>query len=940
MNGNKSDAPQTWPYPGSRWWKFDFHTHTPASTDTKHWQDVKGTPDEVTPEQWLLKYMQAGIDCVAVTDHNSGAWIDEVKAANQRMKSLAERGEACENYREITLFPGVEISVSGGFHLLAIFDVGATTRTINDLLAAVRYRGSDGDSDGVTSEGPERVVIEILEAGGIPVLAHADSQKGLLAVQPGTKKCQLDPNTVKQILDIEELRAAEWVDKQSMFPELVEKRCSHLAMVLGSDSHSFQGNAVPGSRYTWVKMARPNLEGLRLAILDGNDISIRRSDDDAFEPYHTPEHVITAIQIQSARYMGNGRPARVEFNPFYNALIGGRGTGKSTIVHALRLAYRRQEDLKRLEGTEPFRQFELFAKTSKGREGEGALREKTEILIEVERDGIPHRLRWRADGQGEVVEEKTSLGVWKESTDPTINAERFPIRLFSQGQIAALAGENRQALLDVIDEAANVAPLKRNFEDLKQTYFTQRAKLRELSTRLQEQPKLERELKDVLRKLEAFSQSHHAEVLKAHQIAQRQQREVIQTQEQLDAFPKQIESVLDELVLDDWPESVFDGSSDADILSWRSDAEAVLAGVRKTLSEEVSVFKKRLGQLHESTQIGAWRNRVFTANENYKILQSKLVEQGVTDPQAFGRLVQERQKLEGQIKQLSLVQEEKEELVAKCTRQWQELAQARKAISEARNKFIQETLGDNTFVRMTVVSFGYDAKAIDQELRALLDITPGKFESDLLQRDEGGEPESGLAYELIRSSDREEALNSLKRRLLNGNELGGHFRNFLQRKRENTPSFADQVICWFPEDDLKIEYSRSGEGTDWRPITQGSQGQRSAALLAFLLAFGKEPLVLDQPEDDLDNHLIYDLIVRQIRANKQRRQLIIVTHNPNVVVNGDAEMVHAFDFLGGQCGVVQKGALQEKSLRDEVCRVMEGGLEAFSRRWARLGREK
>ena len=130
-----------------------------------------------------------------------------------------------------------------------------------------------------------------------------------------------------------------------------------------------------------------------------------------------------------------------------------------------------------------------------------------------------------------------------------------------------------------------------------------------------------------------------------------------------------------------------------------------------------------------------------------------------------------------------------------------------------------------------------------------------------------------------------------------------------------------------------------GDGRDWSAITQGSQGQRSAALLAFLLAFGDEPLVLDQPEDDLDNHLIYELIVRQIRENKRRRQLIIVTHNPNVVVNGDAEMVHAFGFGGGQCRVVERGALQEKAVREEVCRVMEGGREAFSRRWARLGRE-
>ena len=88
----------------------------------------------------------------------------------------------------------------------------------------------------------------------------------------------------------------------------------------------------------------------------------------------------------------------------------------------------------------------------------------------------------------------------------------------------------------------------------------------------------------------------------------------------------------------------------------------------------------------------------------------------------------------------------------------------------------------------------------------------------------------------------------------------------------------------------------------------------------------------------LDNHLIYDLIVRQIREQKLKRQIIVVTHNPNLVVNGDAEMVHVLDFRA-QCYVKQKGSLQRDAMREEVCRVMEGGREAFERRYRRLGPE-
>lgn len=95
-------------------------------------------------------------------------------------------------------------------------------------------------------------------------------------------------------------------------------------------------------------------------------------------------------------------------------------------------------------------------------------------------------------------------------------------------------------------------------------------------------------------------------------------------------------------------------------------------------------------------------------------------------------------------------------------------------------------------------------------------------------------------------------------------------------------------------------------------------------------------MVLDQPEDDLDNQLIYDLVVKQLREMKLRRQVLLVTHNANIVVNGDAELVISFAATGGQT-IVSAGGLQQQSVRDEVCRVLEGGREAFSQRYRRSG---
>ena len=925
-----------WPWPGSRWWRFDFHTHTPASTDTP-WakQDLS-----LSHEGWLLKFMASGIDCVAVTDHNSGDWIDDpLKAAYDQMKQQAEAGSPVDGFRNLTIFPGVELSINGGFHLLAIFDPDIGTSDINTLLGRVEYDGTKGDSDGVTRKGGAEVVRAILDAGGIPIPAHADQDKGLLRVNPGTRECVLDANTVRQVMDVDDLLAVEWLDDENATPACVDRQAKRLTRVLGSDCHSFQGDAVPGSRYTWIKMASPTIEGLRLALLDGNGISVRRSDEGDFEPFDTPAHFITGIELENARFMGNGSPEQLAFTPYYNALIGGRGTGKSTIVHALRLACRRDGDLQRLgEDSDPRRQFDRFRRVVSGRDGEGALRDDTEIRLEMMREGVAHRLRWRQDGQGVVVEERENDGQWAPSASQTINAERFPIRLFSQGQIAAMAGDSRQALLDVIDEAANIGEKHRAFEEAKRTWFTQQARLRELGGRLKERPELERKLADLVHKLEAFTQSHHAEILKSHQRSLRQRREIDGTLRQLQAMPGRIESLMQELLLDDWPDGVFDPSQDADILKWRSSAEQSLAEARKALKGVAQGLTDKAQALNQDEKLLHWRQRADQAQAAYEALQAMLAEQGVTDPQAFGQLVQQRQQLEGQIKALDQVQKDQERLQSESEAQFQRVIEARKAITEAREGFVTDTLETNKFVRMKVVPFGFDARAIEQSLRELLDAQDDRFENDILLF-ENSEPASGLAFELSAAEDRDAALERVKTRLMDNDAgLGGYFRNYLQRKLEK-PEFADHVRCWFPEDDLRIEYSRSGDGRDWTAITQGSQGQRSAALLAFLLAFGDEPLILDQPEDDLDNHLIYGLIVRQIRENKLRRQLIIVTHNPNVVVNGDAEMVHALDFRGGQCRVIERGALQERPVREEVCRVMEGGHEAFARRWARLGRE-
>lgn len=899
---------------------------------------------QITPKEWLIGFMRAEVDCVAVTDHDSGEWIDRLKEALDDLKK-----ESLPYFRPLYLFPGVEITASGGVHILAILDVNKTSADVSTLLGAAGYRGVRGMSNEAASA-PVDVVKAISAAGGIPILAHVDGTAGAWKL-PGS--------TLKPLFDFDGLFAMEVVDTRREKPELYRQRHLAWAEVVGSDAHHpFSGNAesrYPGSHYTWVKMATPSLEGLRLALLDGGDFSIRRSDEpEPFEPFAPPKHCIEAIEVADARYMGRGKATLLTFSPWLNALVGGRGTGKSTIIHALRLAARREQELTRLdERSAPRVTFDRFNRVPSSRLDKGGLNEETTIRWTVLRDGVRHRVQWRQDGHGLAVEDDSGGGTWKPSVAQNVTADRFPLRVFNQGQITELAGENQQALLHVIDEAAGVETLRDKLDETRTAFYASRARIRELDSRLGRMATLTVELEDVERKLKGFEDAEHRAVLTAFRRCRRQQREWERQIAGAAAAATQIDAAAADLQPDDLPDGTFDGKSDHD-----RQAVAIITALRDAVgnaARELRDTARRLRHTVERRQgdwaAASWQAATRQAVADYKQFVDTLKAEGVSDPSEYNRLVQDRQRLDSEKTTLESMRQERDRLVRESKLRFGEVLKARRAISAARESFLTETLAQNQFVRIRSRMYGDVLRVIEASLREALNVLDDRFQDDILVMD-GDIARKGFVAKLLKNlpADSEKRVTAIEARLdqfkqkvaaaVDGSgSFGGHFNNYLEREGKRNPDLLDKLLAWFPEDGLQVEYSRRGDGTDFRPIAQASAGQRAAAMLAFLLAHGEEPLVLDQPEDDLDNHLIYDLVVRQIRENKVRRQIIVVTHNPNIVVNGDAEMLHALDFVHGQCIVQRSGSLQEAAMREEVCRVMEGGREAFERRYRRLGRD-
>ncbi len=111
-----------------------------------------------------------------------------------------------------------------------------------------------------------------------------------------------------------------------------------------------------------------------------------------------------------------------------------------------------------------------------------------------------------------------------------------------------------------------------------------------------------------------------------------------------------------------------------------------------------------------------------------------------------------------------------------------------------------------------------------------------------------------------------------------------------------------------------------------------SLGQRASALILFVLSQRESDLIIiDQPEDDLDNQTIYEDVIKLVRKMKPKVQFIFATHNPNIPVLGDADQIHSCSFMDDKI-LVQSGGIDDPVQQKTIVDIMEGGREAFNRR--------
>jgi ABC-type enterochelin transport system ATPase subunit len=904
-----------WKYPGSKWWRFDFHVHTPTSTDY-------AKPD-TTSEEWLKYCMVAGLDCVVVTDHNSG---DGYKFLISAYAALASNASKPEWFRPFVLFPGVEITV-GSVHLLAIFDpYNSDEKTITAVLAKCGISNGYGDPESLATTSFVETIDIVKRLNGIPVAAHIDGKKGLLEA-----KSALNPELQRSLKAI---YAAEFCDLDAFGNADSEfrKAINALAKVGGSDAHT---PADIGKHGTWVKMSKPSIEGLRLALMDHEFCIDNRTDN----PNREPDIFINSLTISKMRHCGRipNNPFVMTFHPGLNAIIGGRGSGKSTVLDSVRLAARRDGELKE------FKLLNAELVDFKAHSPKGVMEDETEILLGFCRRGEEYRLRWRFDSQGKVFERRAGND-WVD-TEPGELRERLPLRIYSQKQIYVLA-ENPKGLLDILDHSPEVNrnEWEQRWNAATNRFLELRLQQRKIKQELAHESEIRAKLADVEKDLKQYEERGHGDILKQYQKRVEQQRAVF-LEDDFGGLADRLLVLHEEAQADSFPFHLFAEEDPArlEVSMIHGKAANALGVVQKSLRElaaEVDrIAKERTAELTASK----WHHDVVAAKERYETLVREYEDKSSHfDPSLYGHWVQEKTRLHNELTGLDALKRERDGVVEETARIVKYLFDLRVELSTKRNSFISSVIGESRYVRMELIPFG-DVINLDADYRRTLALEDNKFDTSILN-DDGGLlsklfrwREDGLAPDSLPDLIQELKVRTTK--IASGDLsdcIAKPFINRLQKGYEDQPANLDRLWCWWPEDLLRVRHARDADRLKFEELEKGSAGQKASAILAFLLSHGTEPLIIDQPEDDLDNALIYDLVVRQIKTNKLRRQLIIVTHNPNIVVNGDAELVHVLHVINGQTQVAAVGGLEEQVIRDRICDIMEGGREAFDKRYRRI----
>ena len=952
----------------ARFRRVALHLHSPDSHDWNRTGD-KALNDRdrllaVGGETEFINALKQRFDLVVVTDHMKCGYASRVSSASR-----------CES--EFLVLPGMEVNVKpeaaitcSRLHVLAILPEGASAEGFSRLFA-----GLNGIPDDASRTGNEEVsglrlaewISRVHAENGLCIAAHVNSQQGirhhfrqtgadvirLLTIDPSTcdeQEKDLSDELKEYLLRVgfDALEIAKAADKRHYrWTSAVRGHDVSIPVTMQLDAHCLEDFAKP-DRVTWIKMTALSLKGLRDA-LKFPETRIRFASDLPTPP--SPRLLGLEIVGDSTSLF---EKERIAFAENLNCLIGPRGSGKSTIVEALRYVFGYNRTLKELDST-------------------NKLSDRIRDMQRANLSGCLIRVVYQTQGGDKRVLEATfdpqedyATNVFSAEGEQLAVADveksgDYPLRLFGWSEIETL-GRDMSRQRDLLDRLVPELPAAKQQRDtLREQLRSNRKDVEKVASELKALFARQNGLIRRYSEYKAAFEKLNTEDIKKHfadlDLAQMKAQVLQLVQKNVDAFAARVRELdiaalregLDDLLnpapqpLRDWwltdatpklglvnsetdtqkhlaaAAQVLKGLSELlgqHLAVAKTEIEAIQARIRATFSDDSSMQKiadLRANAERRSREVSALRDeylkgwkRLREILASRKQIADELVK---THDQIAGIRSRCNQATEAVLNQ-HFAGHMKVSLRFQAGRDTQQLVDAiikTKIASAFAAQYKNRRIGEILAAHFNPISL----------VRTLLAADPNAFAGRQLPEDPTAQITLGEAQKAIESwkpwamddAAQVEALSDDGVRLAN--------------------LIALQEVEWDDEESILLND---------RPVGELSPGQRSSAMLPLIALAESTPLVIDQPEDNLDNRLIGHVLADILASLKEKRQIIVCTHNPNIVVSGDAEQVIVLNAVSDRKAKVEKhSSIDNDDIIQSVIDIMEGGRDAFRVRQHRYG---
>ncbi len=867
--------------------RMDLHVHTPASIC---YEEKSATAEEI-----VRKALNVELSAIAITDHNTGGWLDKVTAAAKG---------------KIAVFPGVEISCTGGkkgpIHIVCILDRTKGAKDIENLLGALNIKADKyGHEDACSTFSPCDVINIIRKHGGIAILAHVNSDHGVMHDMSGVPRSTIIQNPNLLAVEATDFENQEKKENRKRVTDLLDGSdqayARKLAVIQSSDSHSVEAI---GSRFTYLKVDEISLEGLRQCFCDP-DVRIRQSQE--FSSFSYPK--ITSLQISK----GFLRDQSFNFHEGLNSIVGGKGVGKSLIIEFLRFALDQPSEdeaiLKDHNDKLSKRLGEIGKLTLEfALEGGGAYR------VTRTYDGVNNKTECIDLATGEHYEgEMCAL---------------FPILAYSQNEVIKIA-EDGQAQLRLIDSFIDSSSFTNDIARLSQEISKKDKELAKSISASAEVSSYKKELSTVNEQIKVTTRNLKSRLfseMKLWEVKKNLMEEHSSFHETLSsAVENQITNIKDEIQV---PSTDNELKEDAQIIRAGRLSEDSLAAVMKALETAKKVIDKNAGILRGS--LNQWEPRFAKKQAAFEAMLEKA---GGNKSELEGErrrlerrkqeIVKELDKYKKQMDRLEETMKARNALLDKLDDVYTKFYQIRKGVfdkltEQASGKLLLELehSADRTKFRNELIAFRKGSYVREADIERLVQrLTPREFIDFVLKQD---------SDELSQKADL--AIETAQK-LISALTAREAFEEIL--------GMAHEV---YPDDVPSIKFNK-GDG-DYYPLSELSIGQKCTALLIIALSEGARPVLIDQPEDSLDNPSIYEDIVSKLRNGKEKRQFILTTHNSSVGVASDSDNFIVLKSTAEQGELECSGAIDRSKVRSQIIDHLEGGDKPYGLKSRKYNIEK